>query len=48
MERNPNRVAEVNDVLGAVAIVGDGAEVTPLALAGLRVHRCRRYGRRRG
>ncbi|MCA9878589.1 MAG: NAD-binding protein [Thermomicrobiales bacterium] len=34
MERNPERVAEINDVLGAVAIVGDGAEVSALAAAG--------------
>ena len=34
MERNPNRVAEINDVLGSVAIVGDGAEVSALASAG--------------
>jgi trk system potassium uptake protein TrkA len=34
MERNPSRVAEINDVLGAVAIVGDGAEVSALASAG--------------
>ncbi|MFT4036753.1 MAG: NAD-binding protein [Thermomicrobiales bacterium] len=34
MERNAERVAEINDTLGAVAIVGDGAEVSALASAG--------------
>jgi trk system potassium uptake protein len=34
LERNPDRVAEINDVLGAVAVVGDGAEVSALASAG--------------
>jgi trk system potassium uptake protein TrkA len=34
IERNPERVAEINDVLGAVAILGDAAEASTLAAAG--------------
>jgi trk system potassium uptake protein len=34
IERNPERVAEINDVLGAVAIIGDAAEASTLAAAG--------------
>jgi trk system potassium uptake protein len=34
IERNPSRVIEINDVLGAVAIVGDGAEASTLVAAG--------------
>lgn len=34
LERNPERVAEINDVLGAVAIIGDAAEASTLVAAG--------------
>lgn len=34
VERNPNRVAEINEVLGAVAITGDAAEASTLVAAG--------------
>ena len=34
IERNPDRVAEINDVLGAVAVAGDGAEAGTQAAAG--------------
>jgi trk system potassium uptake protein TrkA len=34
IERNPERVAEINDVMGAVAIIGDAAEASTLAAAG--------------
>jgi trk system potassium uptake protein len=34
IERNPSRVTEINDVLGAVAIIGDGAEASTLVAAG--------------
>lgn len=34
MERNPSRVAEINEVLGAVAIAGDAAEASTLVAAG--------------
>ena len=33
VERNPARVAEINEVLGAVAITGDAAEATRVAEA---------------
>lgn len=34
MERNPERVGEINEVLGAVAIAGDAAEASTLLAAG--------------
>jgi trk/ktr system potassium uptake protein len=34
MERNPERVSEINEVLGAVAIAGDAAEASTLVAAG--------------
>ena len=34
IERNPDRVAEINEVLGAVAVSGDGAEAGTQAAAG--------------
>lgn len=34
LERNTERVAEINDVLGAVAVMGDAAEAATLAAAG--------------
>jgi trk system potassium uptake protein TrkA len=35
IERNPERVAEINDVLGAVAMTGDAAEAATLVAAGV-------------
>jgi trk system potassium uptake protein TrkA len=35
IERNPERVAEINDVLGAVATVGDAAEAATQVAAGV-------------
>lgn len=34
IERNPDRVTEINDVLGAVAMAGDAAEAATLVAAG--------------
>ena len=34
IERNPDRVVQINDVLGAVAVTGDGAEAATQAVAG--------------
>jgi trk system potassium uptake protein TrkA len=34
IERNPDRVTEINDVLGAVAMTGDAAEAATLVAAG--------------
>ena len=34
IERNPDRVTEINEVLGAVAVAGDGAEAGTQATAG--------------